>query len=201
MDTSDDLTAMERAAYRSTYSDGIVDVFVGLSFLVIGSIWIWAEDYGGLAGIIPAVAAPSLIPLRKRVVEARGGYVRWGAPRRRWEKRNLWGAFLAGVATFLLAIVAFFLFEGSTGGRDLVSEIAPGLLAFILAVLAIILAMMLESGRFVAYAAVLVAGGVFAVGRELNPGWPILAAGLAVTFTGAVMLIRFLRGNPAIDTE
>lgn len=201
MDAPNDLRAMEQAAYRSSYSDGIIDIFVGLSLVVIGAIWIWAEGYGGLAGIVPGIMAPSLVPLRKQVVESRGGYVRWSAPRRRWERRNLWGAFGAGVATFLLGIAAYFSFEGSMPGRDLLDDIAPGLLAFILAVVAIILSMMTESGRFLAYAAVLVGGGLVAVAMELNPGWPLLAAGVAVTVAGGVMLVRYLRANPVIDPQ
>jgi hypothetical protein len=199
MDTPNDLEAMEREAYRSSYSDGIIDIFVGLSLVVIGAIWVWAEDYGGLAGILPAIMAPTVIPLRKQIVEARGGYVRWTARRRRWERRNLWGAFGAGVATLLLGIVAYFMAEGSAPGRDLLADVAPGLLAFILAVVAIILAMMLESWRFFVYAAALIGGGLLAVADELNPGWPLLLAGIVVTIAGTVMLTRYLRANPVVD--
>ncbi len=199
MDTNADLEAIEREAYRSSYSDGIIDVFVGLSLLVIGAIWVWAEDYGGLAGILPAVMTPSLIPLRKKIVEARGGYVKWSPPRRRWERRNLLGAIGAGVATFLLGIAAYLMAEGAAPGRDLVYEAAPGLLAFILAVMAIIIGMIMEHWRFFGYAGVLVAGGVVAVVYDTNPGLPLLLAGIAVTVVGAAMLVRYLRANPVVD--
>ncbi len=196
---TNELEAMERDAYRASYSDGIIDIFVGLSLALIGAIWIWAEEYGGLAGVLPAVMVPTIIPLRKQIVEARGGYVKWSAPRRRWERRNLVGMFGAGVATFLLGIAAFFMFESGGAARDLLTDIAPGMLAFILAVLALVLGVMMEQRRFVAYAAVLVGGGVLAVMDDANPGLPLLIAGVAVTVVGVVMLVRYLRANPRVD--
>lgn len=201
MDASSDLEALEHRAYRSSYSDGIIDIFVGVSLLVIGAIWVWAEDYGAFAGILPAVLAASLLPLRKRVVEPRGGYVRWGERRRRSERRNLWGAATAGVAVFLLGIAAYFVADGSGGSRDVLADFGPGLLAFILALLAFIIGMVLEHGRFFGYAAVLVAGGVFAVIADSNPGWPMLGAGVVASFVGLVMLMRYLRDNPVADSE
>ncbi len=199
MDVNRDLEAIERDAYRAAYSDGIIDIFVGLSLLVIGAIWIWAEDYGGLAGVFPAIVIPSLIPLRKKVVEARGGYVKWSAPRRRWEQRNLLGIFGAGVATFLLGIGAYLMFESGGSNRDLLSDAAPGMLAFILALLAIVLGVMMQHWRYFAYAAVLVAGGVFAVIDDSNPGLPLFLAGVAILVVGVVMLVRYLRANPLAE--
>ncbi len=196
---TNELEAIERDAYRASYSDGIIDIFVGLSLAVIGAIWIWAEDYGGLAGILPAVMVPTVIPLRKQIVEARGGYVKWSAPRRRWEQRNLLVVFGAGVATFLLGIAAFFMFESGGTARDLLTDIAPGMLAFILAVLALLIGAMMEQWRFAIYAAVLVAGGVLAVIDDANPGLPLLIAGVVVTVIGVVMLVRYLRANPRVD--
>ncbi len=200
MEMETDLEAMERDAYRASYADGIVDIFVGLSFLVIGVIWIWATDYGGLAGILPAVMAPSLVPLRKQIVQSRGGYVKWGAPRRRWERRNLWGVAGGGGATLLLGIAAYFMFEGSSTGSDLLSDIAPGLLAFILALMAIVLGVMMQHWRFFGYSAVLVAGGVVAAALDTNPGVPLFIAGFVVAAAGTVMLVRYLQANPRLDS-
>ncbi len=198
---STDLQAMERDAYRAAYSDGTIDLFVGLSLIAIGAIWVWLEDYAGLAGILPAIAAPSLVPLRKQIVENRGGYVRWSAPRRRWERRNLWAMIGLGTMTFLLGIGAFFAFEDAGLGRDLLTDIAPGLLAFILAFIAVVLGVMVQHWRFFAYGVVLVAGGISAVLLESNPGMPLFSAGIAIALIGAAMLIMYLRANPVVGDE
>jgi hypothetical protein len=200
VDASSNLEEVERRAYQSSYSDGIIDIFVGVSLLVIGAIWIWAEDYGAFAGMLPAVLAPSLLPLRKRVVEARGGYVRWSERRRRSERRNLWGAVAAGVAVLLLSGAAYFVAAGSGGSRDVLADFGPGLLAFILALLSFIIGMLIEQGRFFGYAAVLAAGGVLAVIADSNPGWPMLGGGVVVSIVGLVMLARYLRDNPVADS-
>ena len=42
-----DIRELEQAAYRTSYSDGIVDVFVGLSLVWIGVAWIWLDDLAG----------------------------------------------------------------------------------------------------------------------------------------------------------
>jgi hypothetical protein len=194
-----ELSAIERDAYRASYRDGIIDLFVGLSLGFIGAMWIWATDYGGLAGVLPAVVAPGLIPLRKKVVEDRGGYVKWSAPRRRWEQRNLWAIFGAGVVVLLLGIGAFLAFESGGSSQDGLVAVGPGLLAFLLALAASGLGIMMEQLRFFAYSAVLVAGGIVAIVRETNPGLPLLIAGAVVTITGTAMLSRYLRANPVAD--
>jgi hypothetical protein len=198
MDRTDDLTALESGLYRTAYSDGIIDLFFGFSLLFIGTIWIWAPEYGGLAGVIPAVMAPTLLPLRRQVVDPRGGYVKWGKTRRRWEKRNLWAMALAGLVVFVLGISAFLLAGNSSQGTDVLSDIAPGLLAFILAFVAVGLGFMMEARRMFLYAAALAIGGVLTVLSQGRPGWPLFGAGIVIVITGTVMLVRYLKENPVV---
>lgn len=177
MEASNDLADLEREAYHAAFSDGIIDVFIGASAVWIGAIWIWVSDFGGLAGILPAVVAPMLLPLRKRIVESRGGYVRWSASRRKWERRDYVATLAAGTVLFLLGVGVYFLVVSPSSGADVVGDIAPGLLAFILALMTLGLAFMMESWRLFAYAAVLVAGGVTTIAADANPGWRFLRAG------------------------
>ena len=74
-----------------------------------------------------------------------------------------------------------------------------GLLAFLLALMAIVLAFMLDAPRMLGYSAVLVIAGTIASVNEANPGWPLLAAGAFVAVVGGVMLTRFLNTNPMVD--
>lgn len=62
------------------------------------------------------------------------------------------------------------------------------------------LAFLMGTWRMLAYAGVLAAGGVLTVWAEAGPGWPMLAAGVVITITGTVMLARFLRSNPVVET-
>lgn len=201
MNRTSDLNALESDLYRAAYSDGIIDLFLGFSLLFIGAIWIWAPDYGGLAGVLPAVMVPTLLPLRKQVVEPRGGYVKWGETRRRWERRNYWAMALAGVLVFLLGIAAFLVTANSSQGSDVLVEIAPGLLAFILAFVAVGLGFMMEAWRMFVYAAALAIGGALTVLAQGRPGWPLFGAGIVIVITGTAMLVRYLNENPVVSSE
>ena len=201
MEASNDLAGLERDAYRSAYSDGIVDLFLGFSLIFIGAVWIWAPDFGGLAGILPAVMVSSLLPFRKQIVEPRGGYVKWAKTRRRWERRSYFAMLFGGVLVFGLGVGVYLLASNSSEGTDVLGDIAPGLLAFILALMAIGIGFMMESPRLFAYAAALVVGGALTVMADANPGFPLFGAGLIITAVGGVMLARYLRENPVVDAS
>lgn len=201
MSTHESLQSMESSAYRRAYSDGIIDLFVGLSLLFIGAVWIWLPDYAALAGILPAVFVPTAIATRKQYVEKRLGYVRWSEPRRNKERHNLMFLVGAGVVLFVGGIVAFLVVDGSLVDQSALDLIMPGLLAWLLALAAFGLAALVNSWRFVLYGVVLAVAGLINGLQEANPGWPMLVAGVVVVLTGVVMLISFSRSNPVGESE
>lgn len=196
MSDRDSLQTLEESAYRRAYSDGIIELFVGLSLLFIGSMWILLPDYAALAGVIPAVLIPSMIPIRKKFVEDRLGYVRWSEPRRNKERRNLVAMVAVGVLLFMGGIAAFFVVDRSMVDQALLDVVAPGLLAWLLALATLGLAFLMETWRFVVYAVVLALAGLVTGILGANPGWPLTTAGAVVAATGAILLIRFTRENP-----
>lgn len=192
---------LERTAYQQSYSDGIVDIFVGASLAWIGVAWIWLDDLAGLAGIFPAVLITAVLEGRKRLVESRVGYVKWRQPRRQWERRNLIVVVVAGVALLLLGVGTFLLTDSRSDETGILGSLGPGLLAFLLALLAIGLAFLMSTGRMFAYAAILAIGGAIAVATDANPGWPLLPTGIVIAATGVVMLIGFLRRTRPVEAE
>lgn len=201
MDTSEPLRAMEKSAYRRAYSDGIIDLFVGLSLLWIGAAWVFLPDFAGFAGILPAVFTAVAVAGRRQYVERRLGYVRWSQPRRNQERRNLILLFGAGVVLLFAGVIAFVLVEGSLVAASGLDVILPGLLAWLLALLALGLAFMMESWRFVLYGIVLAVSGLITALQQGNPGWPLLVGGGVVGVAGATMLIAFSRSNPIPEGE
>ncbi|MCP3973872.1 MAG: hypothetical protein GY720_05200 [bacterium] len=195
MAASQTLDTIERDAYRRSYSDGIIDTFVGVSLLWIGIAWIWLPDFAGLAGVFPAIFVTPLLAGRKKFVEQRAGYVRWSEPRRSWERRNLMALLVAGTLMFVVG-VGLFLAVNRSGDFSLFDSIGPGLLAFLLALMAVGMAFLLDAWRMLAYAAVLIIGGIVASVADANPGWPLLAAGTAIAAVGAVMIVRFVHSYP-----
>jgi hypothetical protein len=196
MDGRADLATMEREAYRAYWSDGSVDLYIGLSMLFMGVMWTWVNDFSGLAGILPAIFVTPMLAWRKRFVEARLGHVRWRPARREWEHRNLLMLLVAGVGLLLLG-VAVNAAVGPNGGGSL--HLAPGLLAWLLVLLAIGLAFLLDARQMLLYAVVLLLSGVVVVLLQAEPGWPMLVTGAVATVVGLAMMRRFVRRYPVIE--
>jgi hypothetical protein len=200
MSTHADLDALERDAYRASYADGIIDLFAGLALLWLGATWIWFEGIAPFAGILPAILVVPMLAARKRFVEARLGYVRWRAPRRRWERHSLWLVLAAGVIVLGIA-VALLALGGETAGGVTPRDAGPGIMAWLLALMAAGLAILVQLSRALAYAAVLAATGLLAVLTGSGPGWPLLLSGGVVTACGALLLVRFARTHPVIEVS
>jgi len=192
-----DLESLEREAYRASWSDGIVDIYVGLSMIWLGAMWVWENDLSAMAGLVPAVFVAPMLSARKRFVEARLGYVRWRAPRRDWERRNLWMLLAAGLGLFLMGVAAYLLASSDDSPGSL--RLAPGILAWLLALLGVGLALVMDARRMLLYAALLAVGGVVVVMLEAMPGWPMLVTGMVATVAGGAMLWRFVRRHPVMD--
>ena len=189
---------LEQEAYRASYSDGIIDLFGGLSLLWIGAAWVWLPGIAGLAGILPAVLVTPVLSARTRYMESRSGYVRWRAPRRRWERRNLSLLLVAGIVVLGLAVSAFVLAKSGSSSVAEWPDVGPGLIAWLIAFISLVLAAMLRTWRLVGYAFVLMLTGSAAAVLGTNPGWPLLASGLVVTLSGAAMLRRYAGEHPTI---
>ena len=192
-----DVQRLESETYRSRYSDGLIDVFFGGSLVWLGCCWIWFEDLAGIAGVLPAIALVPFLALRSSFVERRAGYVRFSQRRRLWERRTLIMVLAAGMAMFGLGIGAFVAFEGGGTPSDVIDGMGPGIIAALLAIMALVIAAMTQAGRFVAYGLILAVGGVLAAVFDTNPGVPVLVAGVVECVWGAALAIRFARSHPA----
>jgi hypothetical protein len=193
-----DLQNLERRTYRDSYSNGIIDIYIGISLLWIGAAWIWLPDIAGVAGALPAILIAPMLIGRKRFTEKRIGYVKWTEPRRQWEHRNLVGALVLGTAFLLLGVGVYMFASDPAANGDTLGNLAPGLIAWLLGYVAIGLAFLMSARRMLAYGVVLIAGGIWTAQLNASPGWPLLAAGTVVTVTGIAMLIRFIRNNPVV---
>jgi hypothetical protein len=194
--TSIDVKQLEASAYRESFSDGLVDMFVGLGLLWIGASWILLPSLVPLSVVVPPLLAVALFPVRQRVLEPRVGYVRWTAPRRHWERRQLVGLFAAGATAF--GLVAFLGSYAIANGVTLpdARAFAPAIPAILVAIPAVAVAVATGLVRVWVYLLVLVIAGAVTVAYALDPGWPLAITGLGALLGGAWLLTRFLRSNP-----
>lgn len=166
-------------------------MFFGLSVLWIGIAWVWLPDFAALAGLLPAMLIMPVMAMRKRVVESRLGHVRWSEARRRRERGNTVWLAVTGVVMFgsVLAVVM----APSAGSVD---NFVAGLPAFLLALIALVLAVARGTWRGAAYAAVLTAAAVVTVVRGADPGVDMLVSGMVISVIALLELARFLTRYP-----
>ncbi len=193
-----DLEQLETTAYRESYSDGVVDLFAGLSLIWIGACWLWFEAIAPFAVLLPAVLAPALAPIRRRLTESRAGYVRWAEPRRTWERRQLTGLAALGVGA-LVAVGGLIAYRMLDGGAIDGGDFAAAVPAVLVAIPVVVLAVVTGLRRLWAYAFVLVATAAATVAANQNPGWALLVGGIAMLLTGLALFAGFLRTTPAGD--
>ena len=186
-----ELRTREERAYTESYSDGLVDLFAGLSIGWIGVAWLWVDSLAGLAGVFPVVLVPAFVVLRRRLVEPRAGYVKWSLRRTNWEKRQvlllLWlgiGAFCLGIGVFLAAR------DGFDWG-----SLAAGLPAVLLGLPALMLGTTSGIRRLLGYGALLIISGLITVALEGDPGADLLFSGLVMAVVGSGLWARFVRSN------
>jgi hypothetical protein len=187
----------ESEAYQDALSHGLIDLTIGLILAWIGIVWLWIESLPGLAGILSAVLVWALVRVRARILEPRFGYVRWRAPRLRWERRQL--ILLIGLimAAFLLGNgVMFAIREGDALGAQ---GIVPGLPAFVLGIGALVVAAKARFRRLWGYGVVLIGAAVVTILTDANPGGSLLASGALICGVGGVLLTRFLHAHPVRD--
>ena len=194
-----DLQNLEQPTCRGSYADGIIDVYIGISLFWIGVAWIWLPDIAGLAGVLPAIFIAPMLGGRSRFLEKRIGYLKRKEPRRQWEQRDLVGALTVWTALLLLGLGFSMFASDSSADPDTLGNLPPGLIGWLLGLVAIGLAFLMSARRMLAYATVLIAAGIWTAQENASPGWPLLAAGTVITVTGLAMLIRFIRSNPVVD--
>jgi len=190
-----ELKELEQRTYGATYSDGVIDIFVGVSLAWIGAMWLTFPDYLSGAVALVAVSISPVIGRRKRFVEARTGYVKFTEPRRRRERR------IYTTAGFLFA--GFMLMArplGSLQSGDIDWPVGPdSLITWLLALIAVVLGVIVGGKRMFAYATALIATGAIAVMIDSPFGWPLLVSGVVIVLTGCVMTRRFVKRHPRIE--
>lgn len=190
------LDDLESEAYQDSFADGLIDLFLGLALASIGITWLWFESEAGIAGAIAAVIAWAVIPIRRRIVEPRIGYVRWKAPRLKWERKQLRLLFGLVTAAMLIGVAVA---QSIATGDDLAApdrNFVAAMPAILLAIGALVLAATSGFKRLWGYGAVLLSAATVTILIEAGPGGSLLTAGIAIGVAGAVLLGRFLRAHP-----
>ena len=198
------LKGLEKRAWRSTYQDGIWDIYFGMIFLgialvIVGDEFGMPSELGSMIIMICwySIAILFLMLGKKFITLPRMGFVKFGAKRKKIKKR------LLGFLIINLLLAFLFLFVNMSGIFTLLNieglarPLVVGLL--LITVPLSILAYFLEYHRLYLYAIFFGLGFFFSellyplLGSPLDLFLSIGSIGIAVIFIGFVYFIRFLR--------
>jgi hypothetical protein len=204
--TTFNLTEIEKKAYRSTFQDGIWDIFLGLSLLVL-AVGALLSNSGAsqrlTMTILIALEAAVLLAFiagKKRITVPRMGFVRFGPKRRRKIRKSrivLLGSVGAGVVILLAAL----LIQGSAAGQSKLRLLLPAAWAANAVIVFGLLAYYLDCARLYAYGVLFALPVPFDmivkefVGVNLSPiAFAVPAIVMLIVGTG--LLVSFLRDCP-----
>ncbi|HUU16828.1 MAG TPA: hypothetical protein VMW72_06755 [Sedimentisphaerales bacterium] len=201
------LTEIEKKAYRSTFQDGLWDIFLGLILLILATSAL-LSNIGASEGlqmtvlvVLQAVALLAFIAGKKRITVPRMGFVKFGPKRKRKIRKSriiLLVSVLAGLVVFLIAALVI---RSYPAGRPKLLLLLPAAWVANAVIVFSLLAYYLDCTRLYAY------GMLFALpvpidmvvkefaGVNLSPVAFAIPATVMLVI-GTVLLVRFLRDYP-----
>ena len=198
---------VESRVFRTTMDHGLWDIFIGcfvLLFAVAPLLSSKLGDFWSSAIFIPFWAALYLILLwiKKSIVDPRLGTVEFSRPRKKRLSRFMVIMLFVNLAAFMLGLLYLRNYEGFAGTLHSMT------LGFLVLMMASIASYYLEVKRFFIYGllffiALIFGEALFFFIKLAHHGFPITfgITSLAITTTGAILFIRFLREHPYVSTE
>lgn len=192
----------ERKIFRTTYNDGLWDIFLACFFftfiieLYISPYW---GDFWSSTLMLPVMAISYLIIwlIRKYVVIPRSGVVKFGIMRKTKLKKFSLIMLIVNILAFISGLVAVLSF-GSFPGQIYSYFFGVTLLIFFS-----FAAFFLDINRLYIYGLIaglspLIGEWLWNLGIAAHHGWPLTFGTLAgiMTLIGFVIFYRFLRNNP-----
>jgi hypothetical protein len=194
---NESINSLEKSAFRSFWNDGLLDVMLGLTVLVVGLSW-W-QDMAVFGALFPAVCVSMWHPLRKRLVEPRMGYVEFSGERNLKVRGFRFGLTAFFTGTMMLGAVVFLLWQGGAISRP--ANWIAGFPLLLIGIPVLFFAAFTQCRRFYLYAALTLLAGAEVVLQDQDPHVGMIATGIVITVCGIVVLFRFLSRYPATPPE
>jgi len=182
---------LEASTYRARFSNGLLEVFIGIALAGMGAIWL--TDAAALGGVVAAVLVPLYMPIHDRLVKPRTGYARTTRERGRRERSSMVRLVVLGVVFLVLGVGAYLWTVGRDGELGIADTFITGVPAFLLAFGAFVAGLSFGLPRLHSTGMLLTAGGLAVVLADLHPGYGMLIPGILVLGAGIVGLVRFFR--------
>jgi uncharacterized membrane protein YidH (DUF202 family) len=213
MNTQLNLKELERKAFRSTYQDGLWDIYYGL-IVICMSIFVYrpASGYGPVNIVLAlcAIAATSgLFQAGKKFITLpRMGQVQFGAGRKR--RKSIMTLVLGVVILLQVLLLLFTLlvwenpewsvrFKNLLPNRDIMDLVVASVGALIVGPSMILVAYFRDFPRGY-FIAMMIALAVFLMIWLNQPVYPIVI-GILIALPGFVLFVRFLKKYPLHKNE
>jgi hypothetical protein len=204
-----DLKALEKKAYRSTFQDGLWDLYLAGLMVCLGILgvlqgmrddtWIWLLGYLVLIGVVVGL----FILGKKYITVPRLGKVKFGAKRKR-RKMILTGILsLAVLLNLLLLLITIGVIKAPAwlqsgvddlSRRGVMDTLVPLFSGLFVTVVLCVISYFIEFYRGM-YIAVLFGTGIY-IDMAFDMPIAMLVFGILAAFPGLILLIRFIRDYP-----
>jgi hypothetical protein len=187
-----DVKKIERKAYMSYHQDGLWDIFLGL--VIIGWGISMATYLASLVGVWFVVFFPILMAAKRRITYPRLGYAEF--PRARKSKLQM--TILLAIV-MLLGVLVLLLWTsqlGSSSLRNWLRQYFETAFGAMVAIVLCIMGLIHWIKRLYVYAVVMFLGFAGAQRLNFHMKFSFIVVGAIVSFSGVVLLIRFLRKYP-----
>jgi drug/metabolite transporter (DMT)-like permease len=206
------LTEIEKKAYRSTFQDGLWDIFLGSQLLIL-SISALLSNMGltnklhmGLLILLQVLVVLAFTIGKKRITIPRMGYVKFGTKRKRKITKSRIILLISVVAGVVVFLVASAFIQSNPAGQSKLLLLAPVAWVINSVIIFSLLAYYMDFTRLYLY------GVLFALPvpvdmaikqfTNLNLNHVAFAVpGIAMLIVGTVLLVRFLRDYPISGQE
>jgi len=171
--------------------DGLWDLFVGACVLAWGLLM--DTEMSVMIGVVCAASFAFLWIAKRRITHPRIGYARF-RPASRWR------ALLAALIGMVVG-GGLMLLRSQTVLGTLIESYMPVLTGLAMGGLAAVVALSFNTRRFYVYGALIFLAGVVHQWGGLPLWLAVTLAGVAITVSGALVLVRFLREYPRVEEE
>lgn len=193
-----DLKELERKAYTSYYNDGLLEIFLGGTILLMGIALFFDVAY--LFGIIPVLAMTSWAGAKRAITVPRIGMVRFGPQRRLRVKKEKFFFTIYFSITVLAGLVVFILVSRSIdSARRIFGPYPLAPIGVIGALALVFLGYWKQIRRFHLYALLALAAVFGAPELGIEPPHYMAGLGILILVIGIALLTRFLSAYPRAD--
>lgn len=209
METKTFLSSVESKAYRTFYTDGLMDIFFGLLLIGVGCNVLrlrMGMDTSTLITLAVLLLIPAFILSRLYITRPRLGYVRFGEKRKR---RKALALLIAVLTQMIFGFLLWMTFRNNSNDQLLQKFFNPYTEFFFIVIVFSLIGYLIDYNRLY------LIGFAVGIGLRLSDALENVTqsvvvvslsfgiAGLFLTALGLILLVRFLHDypKPGIQTE